>query len=352
MSDDRRSRLEARLRGRRERTNLPTLQTDGSLKLMLVDDEPPNLQALERLLRDSFELTTYESGEAAFEALEEGLIPAIVLSDQRMPGMKGVDLLGHVGERCPLAVRLILSGYTERADLLSAINTGNVDQYVTKPWEAADLFITLQEAIDEHKRRVEEHEKKVLEAEAAALAGVLANKRRRQVTAALVALLVAGVGLTWSLLREPYDENEYLLIARQAIDREWVSQIPDEALKMVNPEAMTDASVAIGKETYESGCVGCHALDAKGGGPIAKLFTIPAGALFGDGALTLPEGAFVWVVTNGIEGTAMKPMGSLVGDNFWHLANYLTSLAVAESAAGGTEPSTPAETGGVGTESG
>ena len=339
MSEDRRSRLEARLQNRRDRAPLPALKTDGSLKLMLVDDEPPNLQALERLLRTSFDLTTYESGEAALCALEEGLVPDIVLSDQRMPGMKGVEFLGHVTDRCPLAMRLILSGYTERTDLLSAINSGDVDQYVTKPWEAAALLNTLQEAIDEHARRVEEHEKKLLEAGEAARAGALADERRRQVTAALVALLIAGIGLTWSLLRAPYDEDEYLLIARQAIDREWVSQIPDEALKMVNPEGMTDASVTIGKKTYESGCVGCHASDAKGGGPIAKLFTIPAGALYGEGGLTLPEGAFVWVVTNGIEGTAMKPMGSLVGDNFWHLANYLTSLAVAESGAGGALPS-------------
>ena len=347
MSEDRRSRLEARLSSRRSRSKLPTLDTDGSLKLMVVDDEAPNLQALDRLLRKSFDLTTYDSGEAAFEAIKAGLVPDIVLSDQRMPGMKGVDLLGHVRARCPLAMRLILSGYTERADLLSAINTGNVDQYVTKPWEAADLFNTLQEALDEHKRRVEEHEQQQREAAAAGVAMALAKKRRAQVTAALVGLLVAGVGFTWSLLRAPYDEDEYLLIARQAIDREWVSQIPDDALKMVNPEARTDASVAIGKETYESGCVGCHAMDATGGGPIAKLFTIPAGGLHADGALTLPEGAFVWVVTNGIEGTAMKPMGSLVGDNFWHLANYLTSLAVAAAAgAEGTAPGSPAAGGG------
>jgi len=334
MADDKRSRLEERLEQRRAKA--APLEFEGELRLMLVDDEPPNLQALERLLKSSFTVSTHHSGEDALAALKGGLQPDIILSDQRMPGMTGVVFLGHAAECVPMSMRLILSGYTERGDLLSAINTGHVDQYVTKPWEATDLIHTLQEAVDEYQRRKGEHARRQKELEAARIANALAAVRRQQISAALVALLVLGVGLSWSLLKAPYDEEEYLLIARQAIDRDWVAQIPDEALKMTSPEALTEASIAVGKETYESGCVGCHAADAKGGGTIAKLFTIPAGALYEAGALTLPEGAFVWVVSNGIEGTAMKPMGSLVGDNYWHLANYLLSLAAADSSA---EPS-------------
>jgi CheY-like chemotaxis protein/mono/diheme cytochrome c family protein len=335
MADDKRSRLEERLQQRRAQAALPVLVFEGDLRLMLVDDEPPNLQALQRLLKSSFTVSTHASGEDALAAVEGGLEPDIVLSDQRMSGMTGVELLGHIAERLPMSMRLILSGYTDRGDLLSAINTGNVDQYVTKPWEATDLISTLQEAVDEYDRRKEEHARQQKELEAARIANALAAVRRKQISAALLGLLVLSVGLTWSLLKAPYDEDGYLLIARHAIDRDWVGQIPDEAFKMTNPEALTDTSIAVGKETYESGCVGCHARDAKGGGPIARLFTIPAGALYEAGDLTLPEGAFVWVVSNGIEGTAMQPMGSLVGDNYWHLANYLRSLAAADSSGTG-----------------
>ena len=200
MSDDKRQRLEARIEARRAEKRGLQIQFEGELTLMLVDDEPPNLESLERLLKASFEIAMFTSGEAALEAVAGGLEPDIILSDQRMPGMTGVELLGHVRERLPLSMRLILSGYTDRGDLLAAINTGNVDQYITKPWEASELTGMLQEAVKGYQERKEKQKQLDRERTDVRAAAVLAATRRKQAVLATLGLVAAVVGLSWSLL--------------------------------------------------------------------------------------------------------------------------------------------------------
>jgi len=89
--------------------------------VLLVDDEIRSLEALQRTLEDDFTLFTASSADEALAILESEFIQVIV-TDQRMPDMTGVALLRRVRERHPQVVRIILSGYTDNADIIAAVN--------------------------------------------------------------------------------------------------------------------------------------------------------------------------------------------------------------------------------------
>ena len=108
-------------------------------KILLVDDEPANLRMLERLFRDDHEVITAESGAAALELLAHNDV-ALIISDQRMPGMTGIEFLKQAAEMRAQTVRIILTGYTDVGDLVEAVNSGVVYKYVTKPWVNTNLI--------------------------------------------------------------------------------------------------------------------------------------------------------------------------------------------------------------------
>jgi response regulator RpfG family c-di-GMP phosphodiesterase len=103
--------------------------------LLLVDDEPNILNALKRLLRrESYKIYTANSGPEALEIL--ALHPVqVVISDQRMPEMSGIELLSKIKTLYPNTVRIILSGYSELGTVTDAINQGAVWKYLSKPWD-------------------------------------------------------------------------------------------------------------------------------------------------------------------------------------------------------------------------
>ncbi|MCK6529454.1 diguanylate cyclase [Myxococcota bacterium] len=115
--------------------------------VLVVDDERENLLAFELNFRDQFEVITAESGPEALDVLA-GREVAVIVSDQRMPGMSGVELLERTVERWPLLIRMILTGYTDHESLIDAINMGRIYKYVTKPWEPDSLAITIRRAIE------------------------------------------------------------------------------------------------------------------------------------------------------------------------------------------------------------
>lgn len=125
------------------------------VSLLAVDDEAFILNALKRLLRRSqFELRTAGSGEEAWELLQRE--PAdVVISDQRMPGMTGVQLLSRVRDHAPDTVRIILSGYSDAQSITDAINEGAVYKFIAKPWDDAQLLLTLNEAAELHRTRLQ-----------------------------------------------------------------------------------------------------------------------------------------------------------------------------------------------------
>lgn len=123
--------------------------TDGQARvrtLLVVDDEENILSAMKRLLRrDGYHLLTANGGEAGLAILAREPVDVIV-SDQRMPGMTGVEFLRRVKELYPETVRIVLSGYTELQSITDAINEGAIYKFLTKPWDDDQLRANIAEA--------------------------------------------------------------------------------------------------------------------------------------------------------------------------------------------------------------
>lgn len=119
-------------------------------KIMIVDDEPANLRLLERLFRRDYQVVTASSGNEALQLLVQHDV-AILISDQRMPGMTGIELIKRTVEFRPHMVRIILTGYTDTASLVEGINCGHIYKYVTKPWSNDDLRLTVERALQHYE---------------------------------------------------------------------------------------------------------------------------------------------------------------------------------------------------------
>ncbi|MFT5591247.1 MAG: PAS domain S-box-containing protein [Bradyrhizobium sp.] len=126
--------------------------------LLLVDDEANILSALKRLLRGSeFNILTAGSGSEGLALLAQHTVD-VILSDQRMPGMTGVEFLSIAKTRFPETVRIVLSGYTELKSVTDAVNEGDIYKFLTKPWDDAKLRGHIDEAFqrkelaDENRR--------------------------------------------------------------------------------------------------------------------------------------------------------------------------------------------------------
>jgi diguanylate cyclase len=113
--------------------------------LLVVDDEPYILATLSALLSDEFEVITSDSGAGAQRVFAERPID-LVLSDQKMPRMNGVQLLEWVRQNHPKTIRLLMTGYADLEEAVEAINRGQVYRYLPKPWQADDLLETLRTA--------------------------------------------------------------------------------------------------------------------------------------------------------------------------------------------------------------
>ena len=114
-----------------------------SYKILIVDDEPANLRTLVRLFRDEYQVLTAGSGAEALQLLGQHDF-ALLITDQRMPGMTGIELLKNTVLLRPRMVRMILTGYTDVEALVEAINCGEVYRYVTKPWNNDELRLTVK----------------------------------------------------------------------------------------------------------------------------------------------------------------------------------------------------------------
>ncbi|PZU95361.1 MAG: two-component system response regulator [Pseudanabaena sp.] len=128
-------------------------------KLLVVDDEQDNLDLLYRTFRRDFTIFRADSGFKALEILASEGEMAAIISDQRMPEMKGTEFLSRTVSDFPDTMRIVLTGYTDIADLIEAINSGQVHKYITKPWEPDQLKSIISEATQSYdllKQRSEE----------------------------------------------------------------------------------------------------------------------------------------------------------------------------------------------------
>ncbi len=115
--------------------------------VLFVDDEERVLNALGYLFRDLYDVETATSGALALERLQARRFHVLV-SDQRMPEMPGVELLRQAKDTAPGTVRLLLTGYSDLAAIVGSINEGEVFRFVSKPWQEEDLSATVAEAVD------------------------------------------------------------------------------------------------------------------------------------------------------------------------------------------------------------
>lgn len=108
-------------------------------KLLLVDDEESVLRSLERVLRsEAYKVTTAIDAATALRQLEAEAFD-VIISDQRMPGMGGTELLRIVKDRYPRTIRIMLSGYSDFDSIVGAINQANVSKFLPKPWDNEEL---------------------------------------------------------------------------------------------------------------------------------------------------------------------------------------------------------------------
>ena len=113
--------------------------------LLIVDDEVRSLETLKRILEDEFDVKTASNVADAETILHDEWVQ-IILCDQRMPEITGVEFLKQVRDKWPDVVRMIISGYTESEDIISAVNDAGIYQYITKPWHPDNLILTLKNA--------------------------------------------------------------------------------------------------------------------------------------------------------------------------------------------------------------
>ena len=115
--------------------------------VLVIDDEVRSQEALRRTLEEDFEVFTASSAAEARGVMEREAIH-IVLTDQRMPEVSGVEFLKEVRDTWPETVRIIISGYTDSEDIIAGINEAGIYQYLLKPWHPEQLLLTLKRAAE------------------------------------------------------------------------------------------------------------------------------------------------------------------------------------------------------------
>ncbi len=130
---------------------LMSLERPMKPKMLVVDDELDNLDLLYRTFRRDFQVFKAESGTKALEVLATQGEVAVIISDQRMPEMKGTEFLSKTLPEFPDTMRIILTGFTDVQDLVEAINSGQVYKYITKPWDAGELKVVVQRASETYE---------------------------------------------------------------------------------------------------------------------------------------------------------------------------------------------------------
>ncbi len=149
----------------------PSMRAPAKYTLLIVDDEPDVCDSVHDLLRREFRVLKAHSGAEGFRLMQEEEVH-IIMTDQRMPQVSGVELLTRVKARNPQAVRMLFTGYADLESIIAAINQGHVYQFLKKPWQPEELLDAVRQAAAEYERLiVETDESGRLRAEIAALQG-------------------------------------------------------------------------------------------------------------------------------------------------------------------------------------
>ncbi len=139
-------------------------------QILFVDDESNVLKAMRRIFhQENYTIHTAESGDQALAIMDQEKIQ-VVISDHRMPGMTGTDLLREIKKRHPSTIRIMLTGYADVDAVMGAVNDGAVYKFITKPWNDDDLRLTVSLALEQYdliqenrslKKQASQHSKEI-----------------------------------------------------------------------------------------------------------------------------------------------------------------------------------------------
>jgi len=124
------------------------------ISILYVDDETNNLLAFKATFRTKYIIHTALSGVEGLEILSKNEIH-IVITDQRMPNMTGVEFLEKVIEKYPRPIRILLTGYTDMSAIVDAVNKGEIYHYLNKPWDDDELEEVIQKAYEVYLKKLE-----------------------------------------------------------------------------------------------------------------------------------------------------------------------------------------------------
>jgi signal transduction histidine kinase len=143
-------------------------------KILYVDDDSDNLVVFDAMCAGQFEVCTAASGEHALEILAQQEI-AVLLADQRMPGMTGVELAERASKEHPDVVRILVTAFSDLSEAIDAINRGQIRGYLRKPWDQDELLATMREALATYatRKRVRDLELHMLATERVYTLGVV-----------------------------------------------------------------------------------------------------------------------------------------------------------------------------------
>jgi signal transduction histidine kinase len=119
-------------------------------QLLIIDDEVNILKSLRREFRHDYDVYTADTAGEGYRIMTQHPIH-VVISDQRMPGMSGVEFFARIKEEFPDTVRLLLTGYADVQAVIAAINEGSIFRYITKPWDPAELRTIVREAFERYQ---------------------------------------------------------------------------------------------------------------------------------------------------------------------------------------------------------
>jgi response regulator RpfG family c-di-GMP phosphodiesterase len=125
--------------------------------LMVVDDEPNVCDSVHDLLRREFRVLKARSAAEGIKLMEQNEVH-IIMTDQRMPQITGVEFLSKIRARHPRAIRMLFTGYADLDSIIAAINQGHIFQFLKKPWQPEELEAAVREASREYERLVEQAE--------------------------------------------------------------------------------------------------------------------------------------------------------------------------------------------------
>lgn len=256
------------------------VSTSTARRVLLVDDEEENLEVLTAVLEDDYELLRAAGGREALDVLAEHGPVDLIVSDQRMPGLTGVELLEQVAQRWPDTIRIVLTAYSDVTPMIDAINRGAVHRFLLKPFSvdemlavvadglsmksAADALRLVVEALAQRRAELSRALEEQQQAEAQLLAaericalgrlssGIVHDLRNQ------MAMMSAVLGI----VRDAYDDPEILRsaeLARQRLDAYMclVQQVRDYA--RVHAQSPSPGPVETSEFLMET--VAMHAMD-------------------------------------------------------------------------------------------